>query len=273
MENTFRSPRLLYRAPHFPDDEPYFMARQHDLLSQSQSHPGLLKPGSKTGMENHSKWLETCLLAVIVCLPFGNKEKGEDATNKGDGKDGKEAKSGTPSSTPIPIGDITLSGAPPAFAHHRRSEIGIVLLPEWQGMGYGSEAIEWICGWGFRIAGLHRIGMYRTLLSSPYSIIIILSIRHFSHHFCHVDCCCWVPCHIVELAQKQVLVDIAREPRICMRGLGLWRREGEGILSGLMASGMIWCSWACWNRSGELRQKVRGLKSPTEHEEWHAPTL
>ena len=25
--------------------------------------------------------------------------------------------------------------------------------------GYGSEAIKWVLGWGFRIAGLHRIGV------------------------------------------------------------------------------------------------------------------
>ena len=44
-------------------------------------------------------------------------------------------------------------------AHHRNSYIGIDVLRPFQGKGYGSEAIEWVLGYGFQFAGLHRIGI------------------------------------------------------------------------------------------------------------------
>lgn len=43
--------------------------------------------------------------------------------------------------------------------HHRFADIGIDILPEYQGKGYGSEAIGWILEWAFMTAGLHRVGI------------------------------------------------------------------------------------------------------------------
>ncbi|KAK2924931.1 hypothetical protein FoTM2_015209 [Fusarium oxysporum f. sp. vasinfectum] len=48
------------------------------------------------------------------------------------------------------------------FAHHRTAEIGISLIKEHQGKGYGREAINWMVDWGFRHAGLHTIGITTT---------------------------------------------------------------------------------------------------------------
>ena len=35
----------------------------------------------------------------------------------------------------------------------------VATAPEHQGKGYGSEAVQWALGWGFDMAGLHRIGI------------------------------------------------------------------------------------------------------------------
>lgn len=43
--------------------------------------------------------------------------------------------------------------------HHRNAEIGITILKEHQGKGYGREAINWMLDWGFKHAGLHTIGI------------------------------------------------------------------------------------------------------------------
>lgn len=43
--------------------------------------------------------------------------------------------------------------------HHRRTEIGINITKPYRGSGYGTEAINWALDWGFRHAGLHRIGI------------------------------------------------------------------------------------------------------------------
>ena len=40
-------------------------------------------------------------------------------------------------------------------AMHRRAEVGVVILPEWQGMGYGSEAVELLAGYATRRLHLH----------------------------------------------------------------------------------------------------------------------
>jgi RimJ/RimL family protein N-acetyltransferase len=37
--------------------------------------------------------------------------------------------------------------------------IGISLAEPYRNKGYGSEAIRWILNWGFKTAGLHRIGI------------------------------------------------------------------------------------------------------------------
>lgn len=55
------------------------------------------------------------------------------------------------------IGEIHLSRLAPNTAHHRHTEIGITILPAYQGRGYGREAIEWALDYAFRRAGLHRV--------------------------------------------------------------------------------------------------------------------
>lgn len=37
--------------------------------------------------------------------------------------------------------------------------MGIRIIPEGQGKGYGSEAIKWVLEWGFLVAGLHRVSI------------------------------------------------------------------------------------------------------------------
>lgn len=79
--------------------------------------------------------MSKCLLGVVICLPCN------DETN-------------TPKT---PIGAIHLSKLPENQTHHRSTEIGIEILREYQGKGYGSEAIRWVLGWAFERLGLHRV--------------------------------------------------------------------------------------------------------------------
>ena len=55
------------------------------------------------------------------------------------------------------IGSQKLFPISPEESHHRQTDFGIHLLPEYQGKGYGSEAIDWLLMVGFQHAGLHRI--------------------------------------------------------------------------------------------------------------------
>jgi RimJ/RimL family protein N-acetyltransferase len=55
------------------------------------------------------------------------------------------------------IGSQKLFAISPEESHHRQTDFGIHLLPEYQGKGYGTEAIDWLLMIGFQNAGLHRI--------------------------------------------------------------------------------------------------------------------
>ncbi|GAB7356673.1 hypothetical protein MBLNU459_g7386t1 [Dothideomycetes sp. NU459] len=138
MKNAFRSSRLIYRAVNWAVDEDYFIEKNADTEALANAYAGLLKPAGKGTLESLKKYLEDTLLAVIICLPPDPDTAG---------------------SKPIAIGDMTLSSLPPQFQHHRRSMIGIGIAAEYQGQGYGSEAIEWALHYGFQIAGLHRISI------------------------------------------------------------------------------------------------------------------
>ncbi|KAF2439623.1 acyl-CoA N-acyltransferase, partial [Karstenula rhodostoma CBS 690.94] len=56
-----------------------------------------------------------------------------------------------------PIGQIHLNRSSPRMSHHRNTEIGIDILPAYQGRGYGSEAIRWVLEYAFLRAGLHKV--------------------------------------------------------------------------------------------------------------------
>jgi RimJ/RimL family protein N-acetyltransferase len=61
--------------------------------------------------------------------------------------------------SPVPIGYLTLSRVSSDSRIHRRSNIGINIAAAHRSKGYGGEAIDWALDWGFRRAGLHRIGL------------------------------------------------------------------------------------------------------------------
>ncbi|KAF4629149.1 hypothetical protein G7Y89_g8994 [Cudoniella acicularis] len=139
MENLFRSARLVYRAVEdTPEDEAFIHAVQSDIVAMANSDSGLLKPLSKKESQAHKDYVANkTLLGVIICL------KPTEWTTE----------------TPKPIGTIYLTASKPGDEHHRNSNISIDIVAPYQRTGYGSEAIEWALDWGFRIAGLHRIGI------------------------------------------------------------------------------------------------------------------
>ncbi|MCJ1417330.1 hypothetical protein MMC32_003673 [Xylographa parallela] len=150
MENLFRSARLIYRAFESPEDDHLFWLMAQDVEAAVNSNPRLPKPADKAEIEQSKKvYSEKCLLGVIICL--APDSAGSNSVDKS-----------TSSEKPIPIGRIALDAGfatQTAFARHRSSQIGLELLANYRNKGYGSEAIRWILDYGFRIAGLHRIGI------------------------------------------------------------------------------------------------------------------
>lgn len=136
MAHIFTSARLTYRAPT-PEDTPFLTLLKSNPASQINITNALLKPSPPTAGTTHADYLlNAALLGVVICLAPPE-----------------------PSATPTPIGTASLHPVEITQSHHRTTEIGIGLLPQYQGQGYGGEAVNWLLDWGFRFAGLHRVGI------------------------------------------------------------------------------------------------------------------
>lgn len=158
MEQTWRSERLLYRPFEVPADDEFLTSVYNDPEVFINSNYFLPRPWSAADLSEARKDIVSAsLLFVVVCkIPESKSVSAADddkATGDDKEKEGKKL-------TPIPVGFISLRKPPSVHAaHHRSSEIGITIAKEHHGSGYGPEAIKWILSWGFRMAGLHRIGL------------------------------------------------------------------------------------------------------------------
>ncbi|OAA60054.1 Acyl-CoA N-acyltransferase [Cordyceps fumosorosea ARSEF 2679] len=65
------------------------------------------------------------------------------------------------SDKPVIVGNMTLGwgGLSARTAHHRTASVGITLARQWQGRGYGAEAMGWLLDWAFAHAGLHTVSL------------------------------------------------------------------------------------------------------------------
>jgi RimJ/RimL family protein N-acetyltransferase len=138
IENVFRSPRLIYRGLEDTAEEKALMySIQSDVVALSSSDSNLLKPMTRKEANSHHAYVSNrTLLGVIICLPASNTKL-----------------------SITPVGSLYLTAPKSGEEHHRNSYISIDIVAEYQRKGYGSEAIEWALGWGFNMAGLHRIGI------------------------------------------------------------------------------------------------------------------
>jgi GNAT superfamily N-acetyltransferase len=150
MVNAFRSKSLVYRAVEDNEEDKAFL---HSLwldpqLYYQNNYRGLHQPISRKFCDSlHEFYKSQRLIDVLICLPIDSEEL--EVQNKLNHSLKKS----------IPIGSINLHGATNHNRHHRTLDISIFIATEYQGQGYGSEAIRWILNWGFQMAGLHRIGL------------------------------------------------------------------------------------------------------------------
>ncbi|EMC98919.1 hypothetical protein BAUCODRAFT_31191 [Baudoinia panamericana UAMH 10762] len=147
MYDLWRSERLVYRAVEV-EDEPFLARIQAQAKSHLNTAPFTPKPLSKEWVKGTREWLhDKSLIEVVICLPV----PAEDAPPS-------EAVSAA-GEKPNPIGHVRLEDMSPNNAQHRHSEIAISLLEEFQGKGYGGEAIKWVLRWGFKFCNLHHIAI------------------------------------------------------------------------------------------------------------------
>lgn len=136
MTDLFRSARLSYRAVSLDDDLHLFQAIDVDNLGYQNSNSSNISLPSKEDSKTFMKRVSEDFLGAIICLPAPTP------SNPGE---------------TIPIGQIHLQNSGKNHEHHRHAEIGLDILPSYQGKGYGTEAIRWALEYAFRRAGLHRV--------------------------------------------------------------------------------------------------------------------
>lgn len=138
MASPFQSARLTYRAVETPEDNDFFVTLQTDPIGYAQSNWSISVPQSKKSATEFQKYVsEDTMLGVLCCIP-----------------------SPTPDTAPpIPIACMHLDRLKENHAQHRNATLAIDVLPQYQGQGYGSEAIKWALKWAFVTRGLHRVGI------------------------------------------------------------------------------------------------------------------
>lgn len=138
--DPFISERLIYRAIS-PADFSLFQKINDDRLGYVNSNVKNIHLPKAEDTSAFQKSVSDAFLGAIICL------QNPDFPQNSDVKYGE------------PIGQVHLKSISPHMSHHRNSEVGIDVLPEYQGEGYGSEAIRWVLDYAFRRAGLHRVNI------------------------------------------------------------------------------------------------------------------
>jgi RimJ/RimL family protein N-acetyltransferase len=156
MAYPYSSPSLTYRAIR-PIDIALFNLITADTLGFINSNYSNIAFATESDTASFMKHCaEKCLMGAVIWLNHPadhTKEQIKDLIEaaKKEGKEGLVEEYGTA------IGEIHLRRLAPQHAHHRSTEIGIDIIPEFQGKGYGGEAIKWSLDYAFRRAGLHRV--------------------------------------------------------------------------------------------------------------------
>lgn len=149
----FDSTRLAFRAVRQPEDLALFTALGNDqpgYMNSNFSNTTLISPaGTLKFMKSVAE--DQLLGATIWLKGTAQSKEQDDMANNGAPSGELKGEWGTA------IGEIHLSKLPANAVHHRSTEIGVDILPGFQGKGYGREAIEWALDYAFRRAGLHRV--------------------------------------------------------------------------------------------------------------------
>lgn len=127
------SERLIYRAVEESDD-PFLLKLHQDPEIHLNTTPFFPIPQGSKSADQHRQHFATCLLSAVICLPTTEQ---------------------------TPIGILTLKDANvPNGRHAGHCKCGISILSEFQGKGYGNEALKWLLNWSFRWGGLRKVSLY-----------------------------------------------------------------------------------------------------------------
>ncbi|KAJ6789475.1 hypothetical protein PWT90_00276 [Aphanocladium album] len=112
---------------------------QQDPVVTALASSAALQPVGKSDLDGNISAMSGALLGVAIALL---PDEADD-------------------SKPVVIGNMTLGwgGISARTAQHRSASMSITLSKDWQGKGYGGEALNWMMDWAFAHAGLHTLSL------------------------------------------------------------------------------------------------------------------
>lgn len=141
ISHLFQSTHLTYRAQTNSPEEKEFKRTllTTDSATYAYSTSRLLAPPRPEDIENDMSGgsSNNTLLSVIIYLPSPSSSEDENEEE-------------------TMVGCLSLDSHI-LTRHHRTANLGIIMAPEYQGKGYGTEAINWALDWAFAIAGMHAV--------------------------------------------------------------------------------------------------------------------
>ncbi|KAJ8130641.1 hypothetical protein O1611_g2986 [Lasiodiplodia mahajangana] len=171
MRNAWNSERLIYRALQDNDDDHTFMheAIAGDPVGFSLAYPESFRPQSKIMTASLLSMLRRKSLSVVICLSTDESSRirnkggfdppGTQEAEPGIGLATEDTSAKRQTSAQVPIGILTLTAQEQEQHHHRKTMLGINIINDHQGRGYGPEAINWALDWAFKFGGMHRVGL------------------------------------------------------------------------------------------------------------------
>lgn len=151
MRTAFSSERLNYTAIDVKDEEMAAFFYEHicnDPEMRFHTSNDVLKPEDRASADKIFESISKGLISVVVRL------KPEKDTQE-ESWESDYRKHSFPRNRGRMIGFVFLTSS--GVTQHRSSGLGVSIVEEFQGGGYGSEAINWILDAGFRRANLHSI--------------------------------------------------------------------------------------------------------------------
>lgn len=151
MSKAFKSERLEYRA--FNDQDKSLQAWileniASDPVNNSFYMAKTPKPCTEKDNADFISVLGQCMLTVCICLAKTPTQSPADS-DKGDGGDGSSPDYEI-------IGYMGLREVP-YMVQHQAATLGITIAQQYQGKGYGGEAVNWLVDWAFLHGNLHRV--------------------------------------------------------------------------------------------------------------------
>lgn len=150
----FASARLTFRSIRAADITIFNAINADTQGFINSSTTNIRLPSESDASKRMKEFSEKCLLGAVIWLSHAggtNQDEIQELKDKSLFGEATVEEYGTA------IGELHMSRLEPDEVHHRFTEIGLAILPEYQGKGYGGEAINWALDYAFRCADMHRV--------------------------------------------------------------------------------------------------------------------